>query len=158
GGGDSVHRHLDYVGVAQQHSFYRCRPEVLAVDAHPVTEPAREVGVAVLVAVGQVAAVIHAAAHPLGLGAGVVVVTLETPCVRGVYQLTGHPGRAWFTGLDVDDLGAVGQRAQRTGGSVRRAADRDAALRRAEPVHHDGVEPAGEPLDVGGCALITVDG
>ena len=147
-----------HVGMAQQHPFDRRRAEVLAVDTHPVAEPAREVGIAVLVAVGQVAAVVHAATHPLGLGIGVVVIALETSCVRDVHQFTGHARRARLAGLHVDDLGARRQWAQRSGRGVRCAADRNAALRRPESVHHHGVEPAGEPLDVGGCALVAVDG
>ena len=76
--GDRVHRDLDDVGVAHQDALDRRGAEVLAVDAHPVAESAREIGVAVLVPVGEVAAVVHAAAHPLGFGLGIVVVARET--------------------------------------------------------------------------------
>ena len=138
---DPVHRHLDDIGVAQQHPLDRRRAEVLTVDPHPVAEPAGEVGKVVLVAVGQVAAVVHATAHPLGVGVRVVVVALETACVRDVYQLAGHARRARLAALDVDDLGSVGQRAQRSRWGVRRAADRDTALGRTESVHHQRVEP-----------------
>ena len=107
-----VHRHLDDVGMAQHHPFDRRGAEVLTVDPHPVAEPAREVRVAVLVAVGQITAVVRPAAHPLGIGLRIVVVTLETPCVRGVHQLAGDAGRARLAGLDIEDLGAFGQRAR----------------------------------------------
>ena len=60
--GDRVDGHLDDVVVAQQDSLDRRGAEVLAVDAHPVAEAACEVDVARLVAVGEVAAVVDAAA------------------------------------------------------------------------------------------------
>src|SRR4029077_6177261 len=109
------------------------------------------------VAVGQVAAVVDAAGHPLRIGLGVVVVTLETTWAADIYQLADHASRTRLTGVDIADLDAVGQQTKCACGGIRCAADRHPALRRPEAVDDDAAESVGETLDVAGCSLIAVD-
>ena len=154
---DPIHRHLDDIGVAQQHPLDRRRTEVLTVDPHPVAEPAREVREVVLVAVGQVATVVNPTAHPFGVGFRVVVVALEAAGAGDIDQFARYTRRAGFAAVYIDDLGSVGQGTQRSRWCVRCAPDRDSTLGRTEAVDDDRAEPAGEPVDVGGCALIPVD-
>ena len=149
GGRYPVYGDFDHVRVTQQHPLDRRRAEVFAVDAHPVAKPPREVRVAVLVAVREVAAVVHAAGHPFGVGLGIVVVALEPSRPSGVHQLARDAGRAWLAGVHVDDLGAVGQRTQRSRRGVRCPPDRHSAFGGTESVDDDGVESAREPVDVG---------
>ena len=70
------------VGMAGEHQLDRRGREVLAVDAQPVASAAGEVEEAVLVAVAEVAGPVHAVAHALGVGFGVVVVALEAAARR----------------------------------------------------------------------------
>src|ERR1700744_4226184 len=98
--------------MAGQPTFNRRGPRVFPVAPQPVAESAGEVGVAGFVTVGEGATVVHTAGHPLLVGLGVVVVTLETACTGDVYQLTDDADRTWLSGVDVDDLHVVGQRAQ----------------------------------------------
>ena len=92
--GNRIHRGLGDVGVAHQDPFDGCGAEVLAVDPHPVPVPPGEIREAVLVAVGQVAAVVDTARHPLGLGGLVLVVAAELAPARGVDQFADDTGRA----------------------------------------------------------------
>jgi len=153
-----VDGHLGHVGVPQQHPLDRGGAQVLAVDPHPITKPPREIRIAGLVAVGQIAGVVYPARHPLGLGGLVVVVALEAARPGGVHQLADHSGRTGRTGVGVDDLDALGQRAQRTFRGVGGARDRHPAFGGTEPVLDDAAESARESFDVAGDALVPVDG
>ncbi len=151
-----VHRDLGGVRVAQQHALDGGRAQVFAVDPHPITKPPSKIRVAVLVAIGEVTTVVHAAGHPLGLGGLVVVVALEASGPRGVDDLADHPHRTRLAGVGVDDLDAVRQWPQRARRGVGGPRDGDPALGGTEPVLDDAPEPASEALDVGGHALVAV--
>ena len=112
GVGYGVDRGLDNIGMAQHDSLDRCGAQVLAVDAHPVAQPSGEVDVAGLIAVGQIAAVVHAAGHPFGFGRLVVVVAAELSATLRIHQFADLARRARLAGVDVDDRDFVGQRAQ----------------------------------------------
>ena len=142
GGRYPVHGDLDHVGVTQQHPLDRRRAEVLAVDAHPVAQPPREVRVAVLVAVSEVAAVVDAAAPSVRRRPRDRCSSPRTVRALGVHDLTRDPGRARLAGFHVDDLGPLGQRTQRARRGIRCPADRHSALGGTESVDDDGAEPA----------------
>src|SRR5947209_2823496 len=59
----------------------------IAVDAHPVGGASGKVDPSIGVAVGQVTRPVHAVAHPLVGGGGIVVVPAEQPTAGGVDQL-----------------------------------------------------------------------
>ncbi len=154
--GDRIHGGLDNTGVAQQDSLDRGGSQVLAVDPHPVSEPAGEIDVVVLVAIPQVAGVVDAAGHAFGLGVGGVVITAEPAAPRGIDDLAHHTWRTRFTRLDVGDRDLVGERAERSVGGVGGAGDGHTAFGGTESVDHDDTEPLGEPWQIPWCALVAV--
>ena len=109
---NAVHRHLGHTRVAHQHPFYRRGAEVLAVHPHPVTESPREVQVARVVEISEIAAVVHPADHPLCLGIGILVVAAELSPAGNVHQFADHAGRTRLPCGDIEDRKIVGDRTQ----------------------------------------------
>jgi hypothetical protein len=116
---------------------------------------------AIGVAVREVAAPVHPAAHTLRSGGLVVVVAGELAGAGGVHQLVGglfevghltggveDSPRALLTGRGIEHGHTLDRHTER---SVRRAGDtgdHHGVLGRAEPVDHQAAEPLGERPDV----------
>jgi hypothetical protein len=156
--------------VAQQHLLDGRAGEILAVDPQPGRRAAGEVDPAVGVAVGEVAGPVHAVAHPLGRGLGVVVVAGELAGARGVHQLADalaevdHPpvlvelgSGALLAGLRVEDGDTLEWLAEGTGRGARDPADDHRVLGRAEPVDHQAPESLREGRGVAVAGFVPED-
>ncbi len=154
--GHAVHGREDDTGRLPQGLLDRARREVLAVDADPIRGAPREVEVALLVLVTQVARPVPAVARGLRSRVVVVVVTLERSDALLVDDLTNA-----FVGVEhaavlveqrarllhpvvVDDLYVIRCVPERTARHIGTPVHRDPALGGAVGVDHLDAETAGE--------------
>ena len=163
-----VDRGLGDAGMAQQDPLDRGGAQVLPVHAHPLGGPAGEVAETRAVDVGEIAAPVHAAAHPLRIRLRTPVVTRERPRTGGVDELTDRlgvqqppvarelRGRAGSAGVRIEHGHARPRPAERARRRVRGALHDHPALGRAEAVHDPAPEAFREPRQVPFGALVAV--